>query len=304
MERLPSWRDSDARDAILRFVDRVTDPASPDFVSVEKRIAVFDNDGTLLAEQPIYIQTLYSIERLRDRLLAEPELAREQPFAGARDGDFAAISATGIPGHLRLFGEATAGMSFEELERDVRAWFKSARHPETGVMLSSLVYQPMLEVLSLLRQHQFQCWLITGSSVDFLRIFAPLLYDIPAERIAGSELTLSTRHGADALELVRGSECSLINDGPEKVISIMRHIGGRPIAAFGNSDGDVPMLEWVAAGNGPRLSMLIHHTDAVREWAYDRDSDIGRLSRGLDLDADGRFLRADMACDWARIFPA
>jgi hypothetical protein len=299
---LPSWRKSAARDAIHHFIESVTDPTSSGYVEPGDRIAVFDNDGTLWAEQPIYPQTLYSIDRLRKRGDLDPALLQEQPFAGARDGDFDAISRTGIPGHLRLFAEATAGMGYGELAADVREWFATATNPDSGALLSSLVYQPMCELLDLLRQHEFTCWMITGSSGEFLRICGPDLYGIPPERIVGSEISLTVEHGDRVPKVVRGRELSLINDGPEKIASIIRHIGQRPIAAFGNSDGDLPMLEWVTAGDRSRLGVLIHHTDVDREWSYDRHSDIGRLHRGLALQPDHPVLRLDMARDWDRIF--
>jgi len=300
---LPSWNEGAAKDAVLEFVDRVTDPAGPDFVAEPERIAVFDNDGTLWAEQPIYFQLLFAIDRVKAMAPDHPEWATTQPFKAVLDGDMETLVASGVHGILELVMATHAGMTTTEFEAVVTDWLATARHPTTGKPYTEMVYQPMLELLDHLRANGFKTFIVSGGGIEFMRPWTEAVYGIPPEQVVGSSIktTFEVRDGEPVI--VRLPEMNFIDDKEGKPVGIHRHIGRRPIAAFGNSDGDFQMLEWTTAGDGARLGVLIHHTDAEREWAYDRESHIGRLDRGLD-EADTRgWIVIDMKNDWRRIFP-
>ena len=300
---LPSWNETASKAAIVDFVKRVTDPASPDFVPEPERIATFDNDGTLWAEKPVYFQVLFALDRVRALADAHPEWQSEQPFKGVLEGDHEAVAATGMEGIAKLVTTTHAGMTTGEFKRLAASWLATARHPETGRLYTEMVYQPMLEVLDYLRAHGFKTFIVSGGGIDMLRTFSEATYGIPPQQVVGSSVktVYEVRDGQPSLS--RLPELDFIDDKQGKPVGIDRHIGRRPIAAFGNSDGDFQMLEWTTSGGGARLGVLVHHTDGEREWAYDRKSHVGRLDRAL-AEADGRgWLIVDMKNDWKTIYP-
>jgi phosphoglycolate phosphatase-like HAD superfamily hydrolase len=302
-EPLPSWRDSAARTAIIDFVAAVTDPASSDFVPAAARIAVFDNDGTLWSEQPVYFQLLFAIDAARARIEQDPALAERSPWREIGTGDLKVIAGLGREALLDLVMGTHAGMSEAAFAAQVRAWLESARHPTRGRPYTDMVYQPMLELLDYLRAHDFQTWIVSGGGVSFLRVFAEEVYGIPPEQVVGTRVALAYDNSGEVPRILRRREIAHIDDKAGKPVGIQQAIGRRPILAAGNSDGDFEMLEWTTAGDGLRLGLLLHHTDAEREWAYDRVSPIGRLERGLD-EADARGWRIiDMRSDWTRVYP-
>jgi hypothetical protein len=302
-DALPSWNEGAAKDAVLEFVDRVTDPAGPDFVAEPERIAVFDNDGTLWAEQPIYFQLLFAIDRVKATAPDHPEWATTQPFKAVLDGDMETLAASGVHGILELVMATHAGMTTAEFEAVVTDWLATARHPSTGSPYTEMVYQPMLELLDHLRANGFKTFIVSGGGIEFMRPWTEAVYGIPPEQVVGSSIktVYEVRDGVPVI--VRLPEMNFIDDKEGKPVGIHRHIGRRPIAAFGNSDGDFQMLEWTTAGDGARLGVLIHHTDAEREWAYDRESTIGRLDKGLDEAQTRGWTVVDMKKDWRAVLP-
>ncbi len=304
VDPLPSWNDGEVKQAIFDFVVRVTDSASPDFVPETERIATFDNDGNLWAEQPVYFQLLFAIDRVKDTASEHPEWATKQPFKAVLEDDMDALMAAGEHGLLELVMATHAGMTTDEFEVVVSDWLATAKHPTTGRPFTEMVYQPMLELLDYLRANGFKTFIVSGGGIEFMRPWTEAVYGIPPEQVMGSSIktVFEVRDGEPAL--VRLPEIDFIDDKAGKPVGINSHIGRRPIAAFGNSDGDFQMLEWATAGEGARFGMLVHHTDAEREWAYDRDSHIGRLDRGLDEAAARGWVVVDMERDWATIFPA
>jgi phosphoglycolate phosphatase-like HAD superfamily hydrolase len=300
---LPSWADGAARDAIVDFVARVTNPANPDFVVEEERIATFDNDGTLWSEKPVYFQLLFAVDRVRALAGEHPEWKDKQPFKGVLEGDLEAVAATGEHGLLELVMASHAGMTTAEFEEIVKDWLVTARHPELDRPYTELVYQPMLELLDYLRFNGFKTFITSGGGIEFMRPWVEQVYGIPPEQVVGSSIKVEYEVRDGEPVLARLPEVDFIDDNVGKPVGIHKFIGRRPIAAFGNSDGDFQMLEWTTAGEGARLGVLIHHTDAEREWAYDRDSHVGKLARGLDEAAQRGWVVVDMKQDWSAIYP-
>ena len=300
---MPSWSDGEAKRAIIDFVTKVTTPDSPDFVPEAERIATFDNDGNLWSEKPVYFQLLFAADRIKAMAADHPEWKDQQPFKGVLEGDLEAVAATGERGLLELVMASHAGMTTEEFETTVREWLATARHPELGRPYTELVYQPMLELLEFLRANGFQTYITSGGGIEFMRPWVEEVYGIPPEQVIGSSIKVEYQVRDGKPVLVRLPEIDFIDDKEGKPVGIHKFIGRRPIAAFGNSDGDFQMLEWTTAGDGARLGMLVHHTDAEREWAYDRDSHVGRLARGLDEAADRGWVVVDMKNDWKTIYP-
>jgi phosphoglycolate phosphatase-like HAD superfamily hydrolase len=299
---LPSWNDGRARAAILSFVERVTREGGPDFVAPASRIAVFDNDGTLWSEQPMYVQLAFAIDRVKALAPSHPEWAGSQPFKAAIDGDMTALAASGERGLLELVMATHAGITSEEFERIVQDWMATARHPKTGRRYTEMVYQPMIELLAYLRENGFKTFIVSGGGIEFMRPWTEQVYGIPPEQVIGSSIKTKYEARGGKPALVRLPDVNFIDDKEGKPVAIQQVIGRRPIAAFGNSDGDFQMLEWTTAGPGPRLALVVHHDDAAREVAYDRDSAIGRLARGLD-EAQGRgWIVASMKNDWKAVF--
>ncbi|MCB9904709.1 MAG: haloacid dehalogenase-like hydrolase [Planctomycetes bacterium] len=302
-DALPSWRDGDARDAIVDFVQRVTKVGGDEFVPPAERIAVFDNDGTLWAEQPLYFQALYIFDRVAELAPEHPEWKTTEPFASILKGDVKAALAGGEEALLELMAATHGGISTEDFSDSVRSWLEEARHPKTGKRFDEMVYQPMLEVLEYLRANGFKTFIISGGGIDFMRVFAEEVYGIPPEQVFGSSVAAEYKLVDGVPTIVKLPKLHFFDDKEGKPVGVHMHIGRRPIAAFGNSDGDFQMLEWTTAGPGARLGLYVHHDDAEREWAYDRESHIGKLARGLDEAESRGWTLVSMKDDWKRIFP-
>lgn len=302
---LPSWNASPSKQAILDFVGCVTDPGGRDFVAPPQRVAVFDNDGTLWAEQPEYFQALFAFDRVRALAGTHPEWQERQPFKAVTEGDAKALAATGEPGIAEILAATHAGMTTAEFDGIVADWLRMARHPRFDRPYDSLVYQPMLELLDHLRANGFKTFIVSGGGVEFMRVFAERAYGIPPEQVVGSSGVTRFEMRPDGTPvLVKEPKVAFVDDGPGKPSGIDRFIGRRPILAFGNSDGDRQMLEWTAAGDGARFMGLVRHTDAEREYAYDRRSHVGRLDKALDEAERRGWVVVDMARDWKSVFPA
>jgi phosphoserine phosphatase len=300
---LPSWNDGAAKQAVVAFVRATTTPGLSSFVPPAERIAVFDNDGCLWAEQPVYFQLLFAIDRVKALAPQHPEWKTTQPFKAALEGDMKALAAAGEKGLLQLVMASHAGNTPEEFQQIVRDWLATARHPRFKRPYTELVYQPMLELLAYLRASGFKTFIVSGGGIEFVRAWSEKVYGIPPEQVVGSsiETKYEVRNGVPTL--VRLPAIDFIDDKAGKPVGISRHIGRRPIAAFGNSDGDFQMLEWTTAGPGARFGLLVHHDDAEREYAYDRQSHVGRLARGLDEAAARGWVVVSMKRDWNRVFP-
>ncbi len=303
MTALPSWRESPARRAILDFVARVTTPGQPDFVDAADRIAVFDNDGTLWSEKPFYVQGLFGFDRVRALAADHPEWHETQPFRAVLENDMETLAAGGMEALATLIMASHAHITTDDFATIVMDWLRTARHPRFGQPFDRMIYQPMLELLRYLEAHGFRCHIVSGGGIEFIRTFSQATYGIPPEQVIGSSITTRYQLIDGRPALMREAELDFLNDNAGKPVGINRFLGRRPLAAFGNSDGDFEMLEWVTAGDGPRLGMLLHHTDAAREYAYDRESSVGRLARGLDEGPARGWTIIDMAKDWARVFP-
>ena len=300
---LPSWQDTAAKQAIVEFVQGVTQDGSPNYVEMRDRIAVFDNDGTLWSEQPMYVQLAFLIDRVKALAPNHPEWQTTEPFKSALAGDLAGVLHNGEQGLMALMVSTHAGMTSAEFKQTVRDWLASARHPTTNRPYTEMVYQPMLELLDYLRQNGFQTYIVSGGGVDFMRVWAEDVYGIPPQQIIGSSLKAEFQMRDGQAVVVRLPEVGFINDKAGKPVAIDLHIGKRPLMAFGNSDGDLEMLQWTTAGEGPRFGLIVHHTDGEREVAYDRDSKVGRLDRALDLAPDHGWTVVDIKRDWATVFP-
>ncbi len=300
---LPSWNDGPAKQSIISFVEQVSDPNSKSFVKPEERIATFDNDGTLWAEQPLYVQLAFAMDRVKELAPAHPEWKIQQPFKSVLENDYKTLAASGHEGLLELMMATHAGMTTAEFEEIVKEWLKTAKHPRFNRPYTELVYQPMLELLSYLRANGFKTYIVSGGGIEFMRPWTEQIYGIPPEQIVGSSIKTKFEMRDGKPILVRIAEVDFIDDKEGKPVGINSHIGRRPVAAFGNSDGDLQMLQWTQAGEGPSFMLLVHHTDAKREWAYDRKSKIGRLDKALDQAQKDGWTVVDMKKDWKTIFP-
>lgn len=300
---LPSWNNGSAKQAIIDFVGRVTKDGGADFVPAAQRAAVFDNDGTLWVEQPMYVQALFVIDRVKTLAPQHPEWAAKEPFASLLKGDAKGLSASGESGIAELMTATHSGMTTDEFEATVSDWIGTARHPKIGRLYTEMVYQPMLELLSYLRANGFKTFIVSGGGIEFMRPWTERVYGIPPEQVIGSTggLRFEMRDGVPVI--MKTPELVLNDDKEGKPVGIQRHIGRRPIAAFGNSDGDLQMLEWTCSPLGTRLCLLVHHTDADREWAYDRASRVGRLDKALDQASIKGWAIVDMKQDWKTVFP-
>lgn len=303
-DALPSWSDGAAKQAIVDFVMNVTKEGGPDFVPTAKRIATFDNDGTLWAEQPLYFQFMFALDRVKTLAPQHPEWKEKEPFASLLKGDVKGALAGGEPAIFAIMLATHVGMTTDEFAGVVADWIATARHPKTNRPYTEMVYQPMLELLAYLRANGFKTFIVSGGGVEFMRVFAEKVYGIPPEQVVGStgKLRFDLRDGNPVLTKL--PELNFFDDKSGKPIAIQTSIGRRPIAAFGNSDGDLQMLQWTCAASGPRFCLYVHHTDAEREWAYDRQSSIGRLDKGLDEARAKGWTVVDMKEDWKVIFPS
>jgi phosphoglycolate phosphatase-like HAD superfamily hydrolase len=299
---LPSWNDGPAKQAILDFVARVTDEGGPDFVLPEKRIATFDNDGTLWVEQPMYTQIVFAFDRIKALAPAHPEWKTTEPFAAVLANDYKAVFAEGEKAGVKLMMLGHAGMTPEAFEKIVVDWLATAKHPRFKQLYTDLYYQPMVEVLQYLRANSFKTFIVSGGGIDFMRPWTNRVYGIPPSQVVGSCIEVKFEEIDGKPTLMRLPNANFVDDKAGKPVGIQRFIGQRPILAFGNSDGDFEMLEWTTAGDGPRLGLIVHHTDAVREYAYDRDSMVGQLVRGLDEANERGWILVSMKDDWKKIF--
>jgi phosphoglycolate phosphatase-like HAD superfamily hydrolase len=302
-EPLASWNDGAAKKAILSFVQRVTAEGGPDFVAVDERIAVFDNDGTLWVEQPLYTQLAFALDRVKTLAPQHPEWQAKEPFKSVLAGDVKQALAGGEKQVFELIAATHMGKTTEEFDGIVRSWIATAVHPTLKRPYTACVYKPMLELLAYLRGAGFKTWIVTGGGLEFVRPWCEAVYGIPPEQVVGSRVKLKYELRGDVPTLMRLPEIDHVDDGPGKPVGIQQAIGRRPIAAFGNSDGDYPMLEWTTAGKGARLGLLVRHTDKEREWAYDRESHIGRLDKALTAAPANGWVVVDMRTDWKTIYP-
>lgn len=300
---LPSWGNSASGKSVIAFVEHVTDKNSADYVTPAERIVVFDNDGTLWAEQPMYFQAFFIFDRIKTLAPEHPEWKEMEPFASVLKGDLKSALAGGEHALLEMAMATHAGMNTEEFEKIVADWIATARHPGTGKLYTEMVYKPMLELLEYLRANGFKTYIVSGGGIEFMRPWAERTYGIPPEQVIGSSIKTRFDMIDGKPAIVRLPELNFIDDKAGKPAAIQHHIGRRPLMAFGNSDGDLQMLQWTAAGTGPRFCLYVHHTDAEREYAYDRDSHIGKLDKGLDEAAANGWTVVDMKNDWAAIWP-
>jgi phosphoglycolate phosphatase-like HAD superfamily hydrolase len=304
VDPLPSWNDGSVKTSIIDFVNRTTTQNSSDFVAPEQRIATFDNDGTLWCEMPVYFQVAFAFDRIKALAPQHPEWKTTQPFKGVIENNPKAAMATGEKGVLQIIEATHAGMSTTDFAKEVIDWTKSARHPRFHRQYTDLVYQPMLELLTYLRANGFKTFIVSGGGIEFMRPWVEKAYGIPPEQVVGSSGVVKFQPGSGGKpELLKLPKIEFIDDGPGKPVGINRFIGRRPIFAFGNSDGDLQMLQWTAAGSGLRFMGLVHHTDAEREYAYDRKSNIGKLDKALGEATAKNWAVVDMKKDWKTIFP-
>jgi hypothetical protein len=300
---LPSWNDGEVKESIVDFVNRVTDEGSPDFISAPARIAVFDNDGTLWSEQPIYFQFFFALDRIRAMAPEHPEWSEQQPFKAVLENDTETILAGGRHAIEEILLASHSGMSTDEFARIVSGWIGSARHPATGRLFTEMVFQPMLELLAYLRANDFKTYIVSGGGIEFMRPWVQGAYGILPEEVVGSSFKVEFEMRSDGPVLMHLDGIDFVNDGAGKPVGIHRFIGRRPVFAFGNSDGDLQMLQWTAGHEGLRFMGIVHHTDAEREWAYDRDSSVGHLDEALDQAYEHGWTVVDMQRDWAVIYP-
>jgi len=302
-QALPSWRDGATRQALLKFIGDVTRPDSPTFVPPEARIAVFDNDGTLWSEQPLYVQYFFLLDQVKAAAPKHPEWKNNPALRALMANDMQGVMQNEKQ-LMPLITAANSGMTVEEYDRTVRNWLAQARHPKFNRPYTDLVFLPQLELLAYLRANGFKTYIVSGGTIDFMRPWTEKVYGIPPEQVIGSTQSIkyTTRDGKPVL--VRDARLEFMDDGPGKPVGIYTHIGRRPILAVGNSDGDLQMLEYTTTGNGPRMAMLVHHDDAEREFAYDRESRVGKLDKALDAAAAKGWTVISMKQDWEQIYPA
>jgi len=301
-DHLPSWNDSSAKQSIINFVKDVTNEDSPTYVSPDDRIAVFDNDGTLWSEKPFYFQLFFAIDRVKELAPKHPDWKTTQPFKAVLENDMETLFSFGEHGLLELVMATHAGMTTDEFAQIVKNWIAKAKHPRFNRPFTDLVYQPMLELLGYLRANGFKTFIVSGGGIEFMRPWVEEVYGVPPEQVIGSSIKTKFEMRDGKPVLVRLPEIDFIDDKEGKPVGINKFIGRKPIAAFGNSDGDLQMLQWTAGGEGNRLMVYIHHTDAEREWAYDRKSSVGRLNKGLDEANQKGWTVVDMKKDWKVIY--
>ncbi|MCF3935369.1 haloacid dehalogenase-like hydrolase [Acuticoccus sp. M5D2P5] len=303
---LPSWNDGANKSAIVEFVEAVTREGGADYVAPADRVATFDNDGTLWSEQPMYVQLAFALDRVKALAPEHPEWTTTEPFKSVLAGDIAGVAAGGEKAVLELIGATHAGMSTDEFDTIVSDWIKTAKNPKTERLNTAMIYTPMVELIDYLKANEFEVFIVSGGGIAFMRPWTAKVYGIEPENVVGSSIKLKYEAGeaGAAPSIMRLDEVDFIDDGPGKPVGIVNHIGKRPIAAFGNSDGDFEMLAWTTSAPGRRLGMIVHHDDAAREVAYDRQSHFGKLDRAMDAaPAEGWHL-ISMKDDWATIFPA
>ena len=300
---LPSWNDGASKSAILDFVDAVTNERSKDYVEPADRIATFDNDGTLWVEYPIYTQVLFAFDRVKELAPQHPEWKTKQPFKALLAGDMKTVGASGMKGMMEIILATHSGMTADEFDKEVSEWFATAKQPKFKRLYTEMVYQPQLELLAYLRANGFKTFIVSGGGIQFMRPMTEGVYGIPRDQVVGSSVASEYKVKDGKSVIVRMPKIDFVDDKTGKPIGIYEHIGRRPILAFGNSDGDVEMLEYATGGSGRRLGLIVHHTDATREYAYDRKSHVGTLNAGLDRANAMGWIIVDMKNDWKQVFP-
>lgn len=303
-DALPSWNDGASKQAIQDFVTRVTDPQGKDFVPENERVAVFDNDGTLWVEQPMYTQLAFALDQLKAMAPQHPEWAKNPMLKAAMDGDLKALTSDDYKGLMELVMVTHAGMTPEAFQQTVTDWLATAEDPRFKTKYTELVYQPMLELMTYLRENGFKTYIVSGGGVEFMRPWTEQVYGVPPSQVVGSSIKTKFEMVDGKPTLIRQPHINFIDDGAGKPVGINSHIGQRPIAAFGNSDGDMQMLQWTTSREGPSLGLIVHHTDSEREYAYDRNSSFGHLDKALDAATDEGWIVVDMKNDWKTIFPS
>jgi len=299
---LPSWNEGTAKQSIISFVEAVTSESNPDFIKPVDRIAVFDNDGTLWTEQPYYFQLQFGLDRVKALVTEHPEWKENKLIQAVLADDINTVLSFGEKGLMELIMTTHAGITTDEFSQIVKDWINTAKHPKTGKLYKEMVYQPMLEVLAYLRAKGFKTWIVSGGGVDFMRPWTEEVYGIPTEQVIGSSIKTAFEMRDGKPVLAKLPEINFIDDKEGKPVGIHQYIGKRPVAAFGNSDGDLQMLQYTSAGSGKRFALYVHHTDSIREWAYDRDSHIGKLDKGLDEATAKGWTVVDMKTDWRKIY--
>ncbi|SNR64883.1 Phosphoserine phosphatase [Lutibacter agarilyticus] len=300
---LPSWNEGKSKASIITYVNDVTNSESPNFIPVSERIATFDNDGNLWSEQPAYFQLFFAIDRVKEMAAAHPEWKTQQPFKAVLENDMAELAKQGEHGLIQLVMATHAGVTTDEFDADVKNWIATAKHPTKNVGFNELVYQPMLELLQYLRANDFKTYVVSGGGVDFMRAFVTEIYGIPEEQILGSRIKTAFDYNNGNPVIKRLPELDFIDDKEGKPLNIQKIIGKKPVFSSGNSDGDLQMMQWAASNKYKSFMLYVHHTDEVREWAYDRESHIGRLDKGLDQANNNGWTIIDMKTDWKVIYP-
>ncbi|HVY73253.1 MAG TPA: HAD family hydrolase [Puia sp.] len=300
---LPSWNDGATKKALLNFVSAATQTGGQSFIPESDRIAVFDNDGTLWSEQPLYFQFFFAFDRIKQMAPQHPQWKNQEPYKSLLNGNMKGVMATGEKGLIALMATTFAGMNSEEFNNQVSAWADTAKNPVTGKRYIDMIFQPMLELLNLLRANGFKTFIVSGGDIDFMRAWAGKVYGIPPPQVIGSSLKSSFAVKHDSVSIMRLPQMNFIDDGPGKPVGIYQHIGIKPVFAAGNSDGDYQMLQWTYSNTLPHLGIIVHHTDSAREWKYDRGSPIGKLEKGLDDAGKYGWILVDMKNDWKKIFP-
>ena len=300
---LPSWKDGETRQSIIDFVKAISDTNGRDFIPIEERIACFDNDGTLWSEKPFYFQLFFAIDRVKEMAVDHPEWKDLQPYKSILEDDIETFSTFGEHGIIEIVMASHTGMSPDEFELIVKNWLKNSRHPRFDRPFSDLVYQPMLELLAYLSENEFKCFIVSGGGIEFMRPWVEEVYGIPKNQVVGSSIKTELIYKDSIPEIIRLAQLDFINDKDEKPLGINKFIGRRPVFTVGNSDGDLAMLKWTSAGEGKRMMIYVHHTDSIREWAYDRTSSIGRLNNGLDEARRKNWTIINMKEDWKLVYP-
>ncbi|NCA86117.1 MAG: haloacid dehalogenase-like hydrolase [Clostridia bacterium] len=302
---LPSWNEGSSKEAIITFVTKTTKEGGADFIPIADRIACFDNDGTLWSEQPMYFQLAFAIDQIKAMAPQHPEWKTTQPFQAVLEGDMETVMAGGEKALLQIIANTHAGMTTDVFERAVKDWMASASHPTTKKHYNEMIYQPMVELLNYLRANGYKTFIVSGGGIDFMRPWVEQAYGIPPDQVVGSSGKVKYDLVDDKPVLIKLPELNFIDDKEGKPVGIHQYIGKRPVFTAGNSDGDYQMLQWTSTATGyPRFGLIVHHTDAEREWAYDRQSHIGKLDKGLDDATKYNWLIVDMKSDWAKIYPA
>ncbi|WP_245273337.1 HAD family hydrolase [Phyllobacterium sp. UNC302MFCol5.2] len=300
---LPSWKNGASKQQVTNFVKAVSTEGSGDYIPATDRIAVFDNDGTLWGEQPMYVQLAFALDRVKSLAPAHPEWKNTEPFKSVLSGDLAGVAASGEKGLVELVAATHAGMTGDEFSKIAGDWIATARHPKTGKLYTEMVYQPMLELVNYLKANDFTVFIVSGGGIEFMRPWTERVYGIPSQNVVGSSIKSKLEHVQGKPAIVRLPEIDFIDDGPGKPVGIYTHIGRRPIAAFGNSDGDFEMLEWTTSGAKRSLGLIVHHDDAEREFAYDRNSHFGKLDRALSASKTQGWTVVSMKNDWIQVYP-